>query len=67
MLQKLNTELKNLTSHTITLSRGTIFAKKTLILCKKKIKKETKRNANISKIKMTLVLKCIFSETTYVC
>ena len=51
--------LTQLTYHTIALSKGTIFVKKMLVFCKKK--------SNISKIKGVLVLKGIFSETTYVC
>ena len=38
--------------------KGTIFAKKTLIFCKK--------NADINKIKRTFVLKVVFSQTAYV-
>ena len=55
ILDKLKTELKSSRKHsyyTITLFKGTIFAKK---------------NADINKIKRVLVLKEIFSETTYVC
>ena len=59
-LQKLQTELKYLqhSSHSIALSKGTIFNKKHCFL---------QRNADISKIRRPLVLKGIFSETTYVC
>ena len=39
--------------------KGTIFVKKMLILCKK--------NTGISKIKGILVLKGLFSKTTYAC
>ena len=55
----MKTELKNLkrSSHTIALSKVTIFAKKTLVFCEK--------NADIIKIKRALVLKGMFSETTY--
>ena len=54
-------KLKNLLQsfHTITLSKGNIFVKNAKYLQKK--------NANISKIKVVLVLKGIFSGTTYVC
>ena len=57
-LIKPKTELNNLqqSSHKIALSKGT---NEMLIFYKK--------NADISKIKRTLVLKVIFSETTYVC
>ena len=57
-LQKLKTELKNHShnSHNIDLSKGTIFAKKNGDFLQK--------NADISKIKIALVLKGIFSETT---
>ena len=60
MLQNLKTELKNLwsSSHTIALSKGTVFAKKCCFFEKK---------ADISKIKKTLVLKSIFSETKCEC
>ena len=56
----MKTELKNPqhSSHTITLSKSTIFAKNTDFL---------QKNADISKIKWVLVLKIMFSETTYVC
>ena len=43
---------------TIALSKGTILAKKCYFFAK---------NADISKIKRALVLKRIFSETTYEC
>ena len=54
-------ELKNLlhSSHTIDLSKSTIFAKKCRFFRKK--------NADISKIRRTFVLKRIFSETKYLC
>ena len=60
ILQKLKTELKNLyrSSHTIALTKDTIFAKNTKFL---------QKNADISKIKGALTLKDLFSETTYVC
>ena len=45
-------------SNTIALSKGTILAKKHCSF---------EKNADISKIKRALVLKGIFSETTYVC
>ena len=56
----MKTELKNLyhSSHTTALSKDTIFAQKCLFFGK---------NADISQIKTTLVLKDIFSTTTYVC
>ena len=59
-MANLEQSLKNLqhNSHTIALSKGTIFAKNWYFF---------KKNADISKIKGTLVLKGIFSETTYVC
>ena len=55
----MKTEVKNLwhSSHTIAMSKGTIFAKKMLIICKK--------NADISKIKRTLVLKGMFSVSVF--
>ena len=55
----MKTELKNLlhSSHTIALSKGTISVKKCCFFCKK--------DGDISKIKQTLVLKGIVSETTY--
>ena len=54
----MKTELKNLlhSSHTIALSEGTISVKKCCFFCK---------DGDISKIKQTLVLKGIVSETTY--
>ena len=60
ILQKLKTELKNFqhSCHTITLSKSTIIAKNADFL---------QENADISKIKGALVLKVIFSETTYGC
>ena len=48
--------LKN-SSHTIVLTKGTIFAKKCF----------AKKSADISKVNVVLVLQGIFSETTYVC
>ena len=47
---------KNLyhSSHTIAISKGTIFAKKTITFCQK--------SADISKVKRALVLKGIFSK-----
>ena len=62
--QKLKTELRNLqinksgSSHTIALSKGTIFKGTTNFL---------QKYADISKIKRALVVKGIFSETTYMC
>ena len=47
-----------LSSHTVTLNKGTIFAKKQWFFAK---------IADISKIKRTPILKGIFSETTYMC
>ena len=47
-----------LNSHTIALSKGTISTKKCWFFTK---------NANIGKIKRTLVLKGTFSETEYGC
>ena len=47
-----------LSSRAIALSKGTLFAKNVLIFCK---------NNNIRKIEGVLLLKGIFSETTYVC
>ena len=60
ILEKLKTELKNLkhSSHTVALSKGTILVTKRWFFAK---------NADISKIKTALLLKVIFSETTYVC
>ena len=54
----METELKNLqhSSHTIPLKKGTIFVKKMVIFAKK---------ADISKIMGVLVLKGIFSQTSY--
>ena len=59
-LTKTKTELKNLwhRSNTIALSKGAIFAKKYLGFGK---------NADISKIKWSLVVKGIFSKTKYAC
>ena len=48
-------------SNTIVLSKGTILVKKPGIL------QQQKKQADIKKIKRTLVLKGKFSETTYVC
>ena len=50
---------KKHSSHTIVLNKGIIFDKKWWFFCKK--------NADISKNKGVLVLKDIFSKTTYVC
>ena len=60
ILKNLKTELKTLqhSSHTSALSKGTIFAKNADFY---------QKNANIRKIKRTLVLKGTFSKTTYVC
>ena len=57
----MNTELKNLkhSSHTIALSKVNIFAKNADSFYK--------NNAYIIKIKRTLVLKSIISETKYEC
>ena len=52
------TKTEKLSSCTIALSKGTIFAKNMLIFCK---------NADIRKIEEVLILKGIFSETTYLC
>ena len=59
--QKMNTEQKNLkhSSHTIVLSKVNIFAKNADFFYK--------NNAYIIKIKRTLVLKSIISETKYGC
>ena len=56
----MKTELKNLShnSHTIALSKGTIFAKKAHFF---------QKNADMRKIKKVLVLKGIFPKNTYVC
>ena len=54
----MKTELKNfqLISHTIVLTKGTVFVKKCRFFSK---------NADISKIKGILILKGVFSKTTY--
>ena len=61
ILRKLKTELKNLsnTASTLSLWMKVLFCSKTTDFLQK--------NADISKIKTTLVLKDIFSQTTYVC
>ena len=48
-------------SHTIALSKGTVFTRKCCFL------QQQQKNADNSKIKKALVLKAIFSETSYVC
>ena len=59
ILQRLKTELKNLwqRSHTTALNTGTICDKNTIFY---------QKNADISKVKVVLVVKGIFSETTCV-
>ena len=56
----MKTELINLqhSSHTMALSKGTIFAKKTMIL---------QKNADNNKINRVLILRGIFFKTKYVC
>ena len=56
-LTKTQNRTKSHNSRTIALSKGTIFAKKCWLFAK---------NVDISRIKRALVLKGIFSETTYV-
>ena len=60
ILQKFEIDLNNFyhSSHTIAFSKGAVFFQKILIFCKKK--------ATISKIKGVVVVKAIFSKTTYV-
>ena len=55
-------ELKNIkhTSHTIALSKGVLFWQKEMLI------NFLQNNVNISKIERILVLKGIFSKTTYV-
>ena len=61
ILQKLEIDLNNFyhSSHTIAFSKDAVFFQKILIFCKKK--------ATISKIKGVVVVKAIFSKTTYLC
>ena len=59
MSQKMKTEVKNLwhSFHTIAMRKGTIFTKKNADYLQK--------NADISKIKRTLVLKDLFCESVF--
>ena len=58
------TKTENRTKKSLTQLSQYCFGSKVLFLPKELF---AKRNVDISKIKMTLVLKCIFSETTNVC